>query len=192
MSGTQDVNPSPLPPVRRVVTGHNPSGQSTFISDKVEPFQRLVPGGDAIAYHLYRTNAIPAKVDSEVAAGGAGLFLDEIQGNGSELYTKTGSVFRSVDVAPGSLSPFHRTESLDYAIVAKGSVVLILENGEEVTLNEGDVVCQRATMHAWRNDTAKYCRIYFVMLGAKPVLINGKVLAEEWAPQPAKRLEANL
>jgi hypothetical protein len=43
--------------------------------------------------------------------------------------------------------------------------VLELEDGERVTLNEGDTVIQRGTMHCWRNETAEWARMYFVGLG---------------------------
>ena len=61
------------------------------------------------------------------------------------------------------LQPFHRTESLDYAIVAKGSVVLQIDDGKKVTLN-GDILCQRGTAHAWRNESSEWARVYFVRL----------------------------
>ena len=62
------------------------------------------------------------------------------------------------------LQPFHRAESLDYAIVAKGSVVLQQDDGKKVTLNEGDILCQRGTAPAWRNQCSE-AQAYFVLLG---------------------------
>ena len=63
------------------------------------------------------------------------------------------------------LQRFHRTESLDYAIVAKGSVVLWLDDGKKVILNEGGILCQRGTAPAWRNQCSEWARVYFVLLG---------------------------
>lgn len=60
-------------------------------------------------------------------------------------------------------------------------MVLELDDGERITLNEGDTIVQRGTMHAWRNETTEWARIYFVVLGAlstdqiKPRLIDGNV-----------------
>ncbi|KAJ7433435.1 hypothetical protein B0H11DRAFT_760825 [Mycena galericulata] len=71
------------------------------------------------------------------------------------------------------------TVSLDYAIVFKGSVILELEDGKRVTLNEGDTVVQRGTMHTWRNETTEWARIYGVVLDAKPIMVDGKVLEQE-------------
>lgn len=67
------------------------------------------------------------------------------------------------------MQPVHRTVSLDYGIVAKGSIVLELDDGERITLNEGDTIVQRGTMHAWRNESTEWARIYFVVLGASSI-----------------------
>ena len=42
--------------------------------------------------------------------------------------------------------------TLDYNILLGGELVLMVDEGE-TTLHPGDVVIQRNTMHAWRNDT---------------------------------------
>ena len=47
---------------------------------------------------------------------------------------------------------FHRTDSLDYAIVLEGEITLLVDEGE-ATLKAGDVAIQRATSHAWSNRT---------------------------------------
>ncbi|KAF8977341.1 hypothetical protein BDQ17DRAFT_1198989, partial [Cyathus striatus] len=48
---------------------------------------------------------------------------------------------------------FHHTFTLDYGIVAKGSVVLELDDGKRTMLNEGDVICQQSTIHKWINES---------------------------------------
>lgn len=62
----------------------------------------------------------------------------------------SGTVLRFVDMAPGLLSPMHRTVSLDYGVVIEGSVELVLDSGERRCLGRGDVAIQRGTCHAWR------------------------------------------
>ena len=59
----------------------------------------------------------------------------------------------------------HRTQTIDYAIVVKGTVVLVLDDGERRVLNEGDVVVQRGTSHSWRNESKDWARTYFVVIG---------------------------
>ena len=45
----------------------------------------------------------------------------------------------------------HKTETIDYIIILKGDVTLILDE-EEVELKPFDVVVQRGTNHAWINN----------------------------------------
>jgi quercetin dioxygenase-like cupin family protein len=45
----------------------------------------------------------------------------------------------------------HKTETVDYIILLKGDVTLILDE-EEVNLKPFDVVVQRGTNHAWVNN----------------------------------------
>jgi quercetin dioxygenase-like cupin family protein len=45
----------------------------------------------------------------------------------------------------------HKTETIDYIILLKGDVTLILDN-DEVNLKPFDVVVQRGTNHAWVNN----------------------------------------
>ena len=44
----------------------------------------------------------------------------------------------------------HKTETLDYIIVLRGEVTLLLDD-DDVQLKQGDVVVQQATNHAWVN-----------------------------------------
>ncbi|KAJ6474473.1 hypothetical protein C8R47DRAFT_710031 [Mycena vitilis] len=174
MSTTQ----SPFPPVRRVVTGHTATGKSTVVADTVQPPTFWSPQSISPIYDLCRTGESPAVIDSEIKSED-GKWVDEIAQN-PEHVSKEGSVFRVFEFSPGTVSPVHRTVSLDYGIVAKGSIVLELEDGERVTLKEGDTVVQRGTMHAWRNESTEWARIYFVVLGAKPIEIEGKKHESEW------------
>jgi quercetin dioxygenase-like cupin family protein len=66
-----------------------------------------------------------------------------------------GSSFHFVTLPPtpkGAKPGWHRTETLDYNILLGGELVLMVDEGE-TTLHPGDVVIQRNTLHAWRNDT---------------------------------------
>jgi hypothetical protein len=56
-----------------------------------------------------------------------------------------------------------------------------MDDGERVTLNAGDALVQRGTIHWWRNESAtEWARIFFVLIGAEPVAVDGKLLKEEW------------
>lgn len=65
---------------------------------------------------------------------------------------------------------------MDYAIVTKGSITLLLEKDLEVVLKEGDTVVQRATMHGWRNQTKDWCRMTIILLPAQAPVLGEKRL----------------
>ncbi len=48
-----------------------------------------------------------------------------------------------------------------------------------VHLKASDVLVQRGTIHNWINRGSEPCVIAFVLIDAKPVVINGKVLHAE-------------
>lgn len=92
------------------------------------------------------------------------------------LAAENGSVCRTVDFAPGSVSPNHRTQSLDYGIMVAGTMVMVLDDAKEIELKSGDVVVQRGTIHAWHNRSSDWARMTFVLLDAHKPVINGKTL----------------
>ncbi|KAJ7058759.1 hypothetical protein C8F01DRAFT_1370956 [Mycena amicta] len=163
---------SPFSSVRRVVTGHTPEGKSTFIDDSAQTARYWKDDAASQCYDLHYCSAIPATND--------GKWVDEIVDHPEVPPAPSGSSLRCWDFAPGEVTPIHRTLSLDYGIVFKGTIVLELENGERLTLKEGDTVVQRGTIHTWRNETDEWTKIYFVMIGAKPVEIAGKKLELEF------------
>lgn len=160
-----------LPPIQRVVTGHNEDGRSCFVSEDVKEPQ-LVPTGDANFLLLWTTETVPADNN------------DETDGRDRDVGTtlKGGSAFRIVDMLPGGESPFHRTNSIDYGIVLEGEVELELEDGRKKTVGKHGVIIQRGTNHLWRNTTDKPCRIAFILVEAPPYKHNGVPL-DEYKPE---------
>lgn len=158
---------SGLPPVERVVTGHDAAGRAVFRSEDCEP-TRLIPSGDAAFLLLWTTASVPAdnNDESDGRDRAAGLTLDG------------GSVIRIVDMMPGRASPMHRTNSIDYGIVLDGEIELELDNGAKRTIGRGGVIVQRGTNHLWRNATARPCRIAFVLIEAPAYLHEGRPLPE--------------
>ncbi len=60
----------------------------------------------------------------------------------------------------------HRTSTVDYVVVIKGEIVLVLDDSE-VTLRQGDVVVQRGTDHAWENRSSQPARMAFFHIDAQ-------------------------
>lgn len=156
-----------LPPIQRVVTGHDENGRACFKSQDIrEP--RLIPSGDANFLLLWTTATVPADNN------------DETDGRDRDVGTTLngGSAFRIVDMLPGGESPFHRTNSIDYGIVLDGEVELELEDGRKTTIGRHGVIIQRGTNHLWRNTTDKPCRIAFILIEAPAYLHDGAPLDE--------------
>jgi uncharacterized cupin superfamily protein len=63
---------------------------------------------------------------------------------------------------------FHKTDTIDYAIVLEGEIVALMDEGEKV-MKQGDVLVQRGTNHAWANRTDKPARVAFILIDAQPV-----------------------
>ena len=61
---------------------------------------------------------------------------------------------------------WHRTRSLDYAIILSGEIDMMLDD-ESVHLKPGDVIVQQATNHGWVNRGKEPCRILFVLMDSK-------------------------
>jgi len=157
-----------LPPVRRVVTGHDRAGRAIVRAD--ETFATVpIPGGDAAFALLWTTESVPADNNDETDGRlrDAGLTLHQ------------GSVIRIVDMLPGGASPMHRTDSIDYGIVLSGEVELELDDGSRTLLGPGAIIVQRGTMHLWRNPSlSEACRIAFVLIEAKPYRHEGVPLPQ--------------
>ena len=145
-----ELSDSGLPPVQRVVTGHDAQGRAVFKSEDVTP-TRMIPSGDASFLLMWTTATVPADNNDETDGRlrDAGLTLNQ------------GSVIRIVDMLPGKESP-----------------MLELDDGAKRTIREGGVIVQRGTTHLWRNTTDQVTRIAFILIEAPAYLHNGVPLDE--------------
>ena len=129
--------------VRRVITGHNAQGKSYIITD-----DRITTGAFP---SLYKTTG-EAPLGPGPAAEPHTLMPTDAPNLEPAL---GGSSFHFVTLPPskpGAKPGWHRTMTLDYNILLGGEMVLMVDEGE-TKLRPGDVVIQRNTLHAWRNDT---------------------------------------
>ncbi len=173
--------------IRRVVTGHNAAGNSVFIIDAPTPHVFSRTKGSAIVHELWETAATPADNRGSADAIARGHRLPPPQ---------NGSVFRVIEYPPDSErlaaiarehalpddsgraeatdrnSPrhpgFHKTDTIDYAIVLSGEIFAKMDDGA-VLLKAGDVLIQRGTNHAWSNRTAEPAVVAFVLIDAEPL-----------------------
>jgi len=61
----------------------------------------------------------------------------------------------------------HKTNTVDYAVVYDGEILLQLDDAETLHLKHGDVVVQNGTRHAWRNKGSKPVTMLFFLNGAR-------------------------
>jgi quercetin dioxygenase-like cupin family protein len=163
--------------VRRIVTGHNDAGQAVVAEDEEIAGTGLTEDVDrtsATFFHVWATHEMPVDLGPESAARQRDGSATTIIGSGS------GSVLRIGVLAPGTRSPMHRTESLDYGICLEGECDMELDGGETVTVRAGDVVVQRGTNHLWHNRGTVPCRFAWILLDAHPVEVAGRTLGASW------------
>jgi mannose-6-phosphate isomerase-like protein (cupin superfamily) len=150
--------------VRRVVTGIDDDGRSTFLSDG-DAF-----GGDAWAevWLTDPTLGLDAVVDPqfgtavlEPPAGGTVFRVFHVPTDAQMREAMSHSTLEGIE-ADG----FHTTQTIDYVMVLEGEISLELDTGE-VTLGPGDCVVQRGTRHAWRNRTDGPVKMMAVMVSTR-------------------------
>jgi mannose-6-phosphate isomerase-like protein (cupin superfamily) len=165
--------------VRRVVTGHDVSGKSVFVSDErvsgdpTTGFHRLWGGdktpqfpddGSVPDHHTYfpPIGGFRFGMFSLPPASTAGSELDAAA-DLTDFEAAAPGLLRYMDTSdPG----MHTTDTIDFEVVLEGTVVLELDDGAEVTLHPGDTVVQNGTRHRWRNTGDTEARLAVFMCGA--------------------------
>jgi quercetin dioxygenase-like cupin family protein len=150
--------------VRRVVTGHDPNGRAIVQFDEIAKnvISRRPNHASCV---IWSTGEFPTDNDTSDDSGARQVATTD----------PNGTVFRLVEYGPGVAPRNHRTESIDYAVVMAGEIDMDLD-GATVHLQAGDVLVQRGTIHNWNNRGSEPCLIAFVLVAAKPVERNGKLL----------------
>lgn len=166
-------------PIRRIVTAESADGRSYIASDGPTPNMVQPAHAPLTAQVVWATGGGAADGEEPAPAGHAFGF-----------HSDGGSIFRIVDFPPDDRYDtkeltafldeqhvrkdsnarhfwFHKTESLDYAIVLEGEIYAMMDEGETL-MRAGDVLIQRATNHSWSNRSGKNCRMAFVLLALPP------------------------
>lgn len=167
---------SPLPPVRRVVTGHTADGRSVVVADGAPPQHHAMAGPRVGADFVEVWNVaapVPELTSTEPREPNEREFT---------IMPTSGHLIRILDVYPlsdgGQRTVMHRTSTLDYVVVIDGQLTCIFDDSE-VTVHPGTVVVQRGTDHAWENRGDTVARAAFFHIDAT---FAGELLAK--LPQP--------
>ena len=168
-----------LPTFRRIVTSHtaeDTDGSDVHVHDDDIPLNSVL-GGSANMSSFFSTVGLPTINEHTINA-------DEITHTASRVFDadfKDGVYGTVAEVCPNQLSKMHRTLTMDYVVILKGSVTLITpkKDGSEQRkmVKAGDIVVQRGTMHAWETGSAGV-RWVSIAVQAKPVEKDGKMFEE--------------
>ena len=168
--------------MRRIITGHNENGKSIITLDG--PPARSIGEDVGGLFELWNTDGYEVissdvidRADDEIIlsppSGGTkfryfqinplpeGLPEDMLQEIAADAFEKVGAAHHRVDTTKHPA--MHKTETVDYIILLKGDVTLILDE-EEVDLKPFDVVVQRGTNHAWVNNGTEPALLIAVLI----------------------------
>ena len=166
-----------LRPIKRLITDHDAEGKTTISKAVPEVLQWQQMANGARFSLAYATEEYPVNLTNKTDLSIYQNNLVNLPG----IIIPGGTVLRVVDINPGSISPMHRTISLDYGVVLEGEVELVLDSGETELLKRGDITIQRGTNHAWRNpSTTRWARMLYVLQEAQPLQFNGRTLEEDY------------
>ena len=168
--------------MRRIVTGHNGNGKSIVAIDG--PPARSIGEDVGGLFELWNTDGnevissdVIDRADDEIIlsppGGGTkfryfqinplpeGVPEDMLQKIAADAFEKVGAAHHRVDTSKHPA--MHKTETVDYIILLKGDVTLILDE-EEIDIKPFDVVVQRGTNHAWVNNGTEPALLIAVLI----------------------------
>ena len=171
--------------MRRVVTGHDKNGKSIVVLDG--PPARSIGEDVGGLFELWNTdgNIINTqdnidRADDEIILSPPrngskfryfqinpspeGIPMDIMQDIAADAFDKIGAAHHRIDTTKHPA--MHKTETIDYIILLKGDVTLILDQ-EEVDIKPFDVVVQRGTNHAWVNNGSDPALLIAVLIDSE-------------------------
>ncbi len=147
--------------IRRVVTGHSAVGSSIVLSDRAVPTTRRNDDFGVTFFEVWNTAAAPAPVTADEEEPTDRAIVVPPPANGTIVRFCQFDPSKSSDARPTYM---HRTETVDYGIVVSGEITLLLDDGSESVLGQGDIVIQRGTDHAWANRSTEPALVAFVLV----------------------------
>ncbi len=148
---------SKLPPIRRIVTGHDRDGKAVVWIDEPAT-NRKSSGPDVASTLMWATDETPADFTGDVDAGGRILGTAPPAG---------GTRFCVIDFQPGNRGLMHATDTIDYVVCIFGEIDMHLDDSV-VHMRAGDIMVQRGTNHSWVNRGSAPARLAFVLVDGKP------------------------
>ncbi len=172
--------------VRRVVTGHNADGRSSFLMDGLAPNVKEMESMPGVALtDLWETTTSPASNEGNTDAAArpvkleppkAGTLLRIVEFPADSNWRGKADPGRAFDSIGAGHAPDHsrddpmrhKTNTVDYIIVLKGEIYALMDEGETL-LKAGDILVQRGTNHSWSVRGNEPCIIAAILVSAHPV-----------------------
>ena len=171
--------------MRRIVTGHNQDGKSVIKIDG--PPSRSIGEDVGGLFEIWNTDGGVIQSTDQIDRADIDIILSPLKGGtkfryfkinptpegvpnemleslAAEAFKKIGAEHERVDTTRHPT--MHKTKTIDYIILLKGDVTLILDE-EEVDLKPFDVVIQRGTNHAWVNNGGEPALLIAVLIDSK-------------------------
>ena len=162
---------------RRVVTGVDSQGRSTFVSDGLTETRRVT---DAFTLnHLWQAISVPIHVGADNTLGKEAVIPPPRAGFTYMITTmppdhewdfEAGYAKALADshaeesVVTSDIAGLHATDTVDIITIISGEVWAVTETGEKL-LKPRDTIVQRGTRHAWRNRGTVPCEMVVVHFG---------------------------
>jgi mannose-6-phosphate isomerase-like protein (cupin superfamily) len=177
----------PVVPIgRRIVCGFDHAGRSTVVEDAFTPSRAIRPSG-ALLEELWRQDVIPADPDYDGRRGNYAESAPPPHGVAVRYYSLPPDALVNEMTAghsleeiygPGSvpndskIPGMHRTRTIDVTTVVRGTVVVVLEDGEAV-LEAGSTIIFTGQLHAWRNRTDNVAVLLSTCMPLRPEETDG-------------------
>ena len=171
--------------MRRIITGHNADGKSIIAidgppacsigedvgglfeiwntdgksvdtkdtADRADSEILLSPPANGTKFRYFQINPTPEGIPWEV-----------LQDAAAAAFAQIGAAHHRIDTSKHPA--MHKTETIDYIILLKGDVSLLLDE-EDVRLKPFDTVVQRGTNHAWVNHGKEAALLIAVLIDSE-------------------------
>ena len=168
-------------PTRRIIADHDEHGKAIITVDGPAPNQKTRDSTGITSTVLWATTNTPADAsrggDPSLTFAGVAppvngsvcriVEFPPVKDGGKGVDNEAMLKEMGIHHDPGKPAPrnpfMHRTRSIDYAICLEGEIDMLLDD-TEVKMKAGDVLIQKATNHAWVNNSNAPCRICFVLI----------------------------
>tara|TARA_B110000003_G_C16600082_1_gene515251 strand:- start:413 stop:934 length:522 start_codon:yes stop_codon:yes gene_type:complete len=171
--------------MRRIITGHNKHGKSIITMDG--PPARSIGEDVGGLFELWNTDGNDVNSSDDIDRADEDIILSPPDGGtkfryfqinplpegvpeeimqeiAADAFEKIGAAHHRIDTSKHPA--MHKTDTVDYIILLKGNVTLILDE-EEIDLKPFDVVVQRGTNHAWVNNGNDPALLIAVLVDSK-------------------------